>query len=152
MNLQQIHGQRDLQLLLLKEKDLSGEEWNKQNKKIVKQTEKKTGRNHRRFVSDLRKELNNEQIEKVKDGLTYGVLPKTYSGYQDMLPELTAKQKAEILKWLKEAREHAMDGGTSEEKHAWFGKYKGRINNYLSSEGYDLKKAGEEWEKRIREK
>ncbi len=33
---------------------------------------------------------------------------------------------------LWEAREHAIDGGSSEEKHAWFGKYKGRIiNNYL---------------------
>jgi hypothetical protein len=41
-----------------------------------------------------------------------------------------------------------MDGGTSQEKHAWFGKYKGRINNYLSAQGYDMKKAGEEWQKR----
>ncbi len=57
-----------------------------------------------------------------------------------MLPNLTEKQKARIMTWLVEAREHAMNGGTSEEKHAWFGKYKGRINNYLSSEGYDLKR------------
>ena len=33
-------------------------------------------------------------------------------------------------------------------KHAWFGKYKGRINNYLSAAGYDLKKEGEDWQKR----
>jgi len=49
---------------------------------------------------------------------------------------------------LLEAREHAMDAESSDKKHAWFGKYKGRINNYLSSEGYDLKKAGEDWTKR----
>ena len=33
-----------------------------------------------------------------------------------------------------------MDGSTSDEKHAVFGKYKGRINNYLSKAGYDAKK------------
>ena len=31
-----------------------------------------------------------------------------------------------------------------------FGKYKGRINNYLSAQGYDLKKEGIEWQKRIK--
>ena len=31
-----------------------------------------------------------------------------------------------------------------------YGKYKGRINNYLSSEGYDLKKASKEWAERER--
>ena len=41
-----------------------------------------------------------------------------------------------------------MDAGTSEEKHAIFGKYKGRINNYLSKAGYDMKQA----EKNLAEK
>ena len=54
---------------------------------------------------------------------------------------LTAEQKAQILAWLTEARELAMDGSTSDEKHAVFGKYKGKINNYLSKAGYDAKKA-----------
>jgi hypothetical protein len=43
-----------------------------------------------------------------------------------------------------------MDAGSSDEKHKWFGKYKGRINNYLSAAGYDMKKEGEEWQKRIK--
>ena len=34
-----------------------------------------------------------------------------------------------------------MDAGSSDEKHGWFGKYKGRINNRLSADGIDLKKA-----------
>lgn len=42
-----------------------------------------------------------------------------------------------------------MDAGTSKEKHAWFGKYKGRINNYLSAQGYDLNKESDDWHKRI---
>jgi hypothetical protein len=45
-----------------------------------------------------------------------------------------------------------MDAESSDKKHAVFGKYKGRINNYLSAEGYDLKKATEEWQQRIKER
>jgi hypothetical protein len=51
---------------------------------------------------------------------------------------------------LLEAREHAMDGGSSEEKHAIFGKYKGRINNYLSKQSFDLKTAEKELSARQR--
>jgi hypothetical protein len=84
--------------------------------------------------------------------MTYSVLEVTYRAYLDELPTLTEKQKARILADLTEAREHAMDAESSEKKHAWFGKYKGRINNYLSAEGFDMKKAGEEWAQRTREK
>jgi hypothetical protein len=39
------------------------------------------------------------------------------------------------------ARELAMDAGSSEKKHHCFGQYKGKINNFLSARGYDLKEA-----------
>ena len=84
----------------------------------------------------------------MKDGLTYGVLPKTFQVYQEMLPDLTAEQKRQILAWLTEAREQAMDASTSDEKHAWFGKYKGRINNYLSKAGIDMKQAEKDMQAR----
>lgn len=96
---------------------------------------------HYAFLGRLGAELTPAQVDQVKDGLTYGVLPLTYQVYQDMVPTLTDEQKRQILAWLIEAREHAMDGGSSEEKHRWFGKYKGRINNYLSAAGIDLKQA-----------
>ena len=35
-------------------------------------------------------------------------------------------------------------------KHAAFGKYKGRINNYLSKRGYDLVKERKAWYERIK--
>ncbi|WP_421829701.1 DUF3826 domain-containing protein [Larkinella sp.] len=104
---------------------------------------------HMDFLGRLSIDLNGQQIDQVKDGMTYGVLPITYKGYQDMLPDLTEAQKKQILTWLTEARERAMDEGTSKEKHAVFGKYKGRINNYLSAAGIDLKQAGKAWEERI---
>jgi len=96
---------------------------------------------HRRFVARLSVELSPAQIEKVKDGLTYGVVQITYNRYLELLPDLNDEQKREILATLLEAREHAMDGGSSDEKHAIFGKFKGRINNYISAQGFDLKAA-----------
>ncbi|MCH5720261.1 DUF3826 domain-containing protein [Niabella hibiscisoli] len=43
-----------------------------------------------------------------------------------------------------------MAAGSSDAKHGWFGKYKGRINNYLASRGYDLKKEREGWYERTK--
>jgi hypothetical protein len=107
---------------------------------------------HRKFLNSLSKELTADQITTIKDGMTYNVLPLTYNAYLDELPDLTEAQKTQIKTWLTEAREHAMDAESSEKKHAWFGKYKGRINNYLSAAGIDLKKAGEAWQQRIKER
>ena len=100
---------------------------------------------HRRFVARLAAQLTPAQVDQVKDGMTYGVMPITLDGYQQMLPELTDEQRHEIHAQLLEAREYAMDAGSSDAKHAVFGKYKGRINNYLSRAGIDLKQAEKEW-------
>ena len=105
---------------------------------------------HSDYISKLMMFLSPEQLDQVKDGMTYGVLPITYKGYCDMVLGLTDEQKLQMKIWLTEAREHSMDAGSSDEKHAWFGKYKGRINNYLSAAGFDMKKEGEEWQKRIK--
>jgi Protein of unknown function (DUF3826) len=107
---------------------------------------------HAQYLLKLKAELNAEQVEKVKDGMTYRIYPITYGAYLDELPNLTAEQKGKIRGWLLEARENAIDAESSEKKHAWFGKFKGRINNYLSAQGYDMKKEGEEWQKRIKER
>jgi hypothetical protein len=107
---------------------------------------------HTMFIGRLQQLLSPEQVDLVKDGMTYRVFPITYAAYQDMIPTLTETQKSKIYDWLKEARELAMDAESSDKKHAVFGKYKGRINNYLSAEGYDLKKATEDWQKRIKER
>lgn len=106
---------------------------------------------HRRFVAGLLAELTPEQVEQIKNGITYGVVPITLEAYGRLLPDLTAEQKRYIHANLLEAREYAMDAGTSDEKHAWFGKYKGRINNYLSAAGYDLKQAERDLANRTRE-
>lgn len=117
---------------------------NQEEKKLAALTQQ-----HAVFIAHLKEQLNDNQIELVKDGMTYRVFPITYAAYQDMIPTLTAAQKEKIYAWLKEARELAMDAESSDKKHAVFGKYKGRINNYLSAQGYDVKKEGEAWARRI---
>ncbi|MBP8302834.1 MAG: DUF3826 domain-containing protein [Phycisphaerae bacterium] len=107
--------------------------------KIREQADLQVGQLHQDFLARLSAELTPEQVDQVKDGMTYGVLPVTYKAYLDQNPNLTEVQKERIMAFLKEARELAMDGGTSQEKHQWFRKYKGKINNYLSAEGHTLK-------------
>ena len=106
-------------------------------------------RSHFALVAKLSLYLDDAQIELVKDGITMGVVPKTYDATLDMIPSLTEEEKAQIMAWLKEARELALDAESSKKKHEAFGKYKGRINNYLVKRGYDLKKEREEWYKRM---
>jgi hypothetical protein len=105
---------------------------------------------HTAYLSKLGTELTADQIEKVKDAMTYNKVNVTYNAYVAEVLTLTDEQKAQIKAWLVEAREYAMEGESSKRKDEIFGKYKGRINNYLSKQGYDMKKEGEEWQKRIK--
>jgi hypothetical protein len=90
---------------------------------------------HDQFIAGLSANLTPEQVEQVKDKMTYGKVQFTYAGYLAAYPDLTDQHKQKILELLKEAREEAMDGGSAEEKTAVFQKCKGRINNYLSRQG-----------------
>lgn len=105
---------------------------------------------HAKFVRDVSAVLTPAQVEAVKDHMTYGVLPNTLKAYREMLPALTDPQFAHVRQLLLVGREEALTAGSSEAKHATFGRAKGRVNNYLSAQGYDLKKAGEEWAERRR--
>lgn len=87
---------------------------------------------HARFLANLSTQLNPAQLEIVKDKMTYNKVKVTYDAYCASHPQLTDTQKAQVLELLKQAREEAMDAGSSDEKNKIFRKYKGRINNYLS--------------------
>lgn len=100
------------------------------------------------FLADLAKDLTPAQIDTVKDKLTVNKLQVTYGAYLKQNPTLTEEQKKQIHTWLTEARDEAIDGTSMDEKSDIFNKYKGRINNYLSKQGHDLKKADEEWKAR----
>ena len=90
---------------------------------------------HEKFLASLAAELTPEQVEQVKDKMTYGKVRFTYTGYLNEYPNMSAQNKQRVLELLKDAREEAMDGGSSDEKSAIFNRYKGKINNYLSAQG-----------------
>ena len=152
-DLSKIQDGRDAEIKKVKDNNsLSKEQQNVAIDKLKADADKSIDKLHKAYLKKLGKHLNEAKITQVKDGMTYGVLPITVAGYNDMLPNLTEAQKKYIYDALVEAREHAMDGGSSKEKHAWFGKYKGRINNYLSKQGYDLNKESTDWHKRVEER
>lgn len=152
-DLSKIQDGRDAEIKKIKEDaSLAKEKQNATVDKLKADADKSIDKLHKSYLKKLGKQLNEAKITEVKDGMTYGVLPITVVAYNDMLPNLTAAQKEYIYKALVEAREHAMDGGSAKEKHAWFGKYKGRINNYLSTQGYDLNKESTDWHKRVEDR
>lgn len=112
--------------------------------------DQKLYKSHFGFIADLSVYLSEKEVETVKDVLTYNVVDVTYKAQCDMIPSLKLEEKVQILAWLKEAREYAMDAESSKKKHEAFGKYKGRINNWLSKRGYNLTKEREEWAKRVK--
>jgi hypothetical protein len=123
----------------------------KKDKKLAEaQCDSKLYRSHFGFDADLSMYLKPQDIERVKDVMTFNVVKVTYEAHCDMIPTLKEEEKAQILAWLIEARELAIDAESSKKKHEVFGKYKGRINNYLTKRGYDLVKEREAWYERIK--
>ncbi len=107
---------------------------------------------HDKFLADLSEVLTPAQVERVKDQTTYNKVKVTYDAYCEIVPNMTETQRARILQLLKEAREEAMDGGSAEEKSAVFNTFKGKINNYLTAEGHELKQAYKDWSERRKPK
>lgn len=148
--LNDIYEIRDAKVKAVKESGLTGDAKNAALKAAENEKDAALYRSHFAFPASLSLFLNEEQIEAVKDGMTYGVVKVTYEATLDMIPSLKEEEKVQIYAWLVEAREFAMDAENSNKKHAAFGKYKGRINNYLAKRGYNLTKEREEWAKRVK--
>lgn len=100
---------------------------------------------HEAFLKNLGAHLAPEQIEQVKDTLTVNKVKITHNAYNEIFHGLNAEQNAFILKNLKAAREEAIDAGSMPEKSAFFKKYKIKIEAYLTTQGYDVKKCYQEF-------
>ena len=148
--LNDIYEVRDAKVKKIKESGLSGAAKDDALKAAEYEKDAALYRSHLSYPANLSLFLDEKQIEVVKDGMTYGVVKVTYDATIDMIPSLKEEEKAQIYAWLIEAREFALDAENSDKKHAAFGKYKGRINNYLVKRGYDLTKEREEWYKRVK--
>ncbi|MDA3616317.1 DUF3826 domain-containing protein [Polluticaenibacter yanchengensis] len=152
-NLNDIYNKRDSNLKALKANTgLAKDKAEATKKDIETVTKADIDKIHTQFIAELNKHLTTTQVEGVKNGLTYNVLNVTYKAYNDMIPGLKADEQKQIMEWLIEARELAMDEESSNKKHERFGKYKGRINNYLSQRGYDLQAERKAWEERLKTK
>lgn len=146
--LNDIYAERDSLKNIAKQKQ--GDEKKMLMEAAEAKKDSKLYRSHFGFDADLLIYLTADEIVTVKDVMTYNVVKVTSDAYSDMIPRLTAEEKAQILAWLKEARELAIDAENSNKKHETFKKYKGRINNYLSKRGYDISKEREAWGERVK--
>lgn len=146
--LNDIYAERDS--LKAVAKTMTGEEKKRKMEYAEMLKDQKLYKSHFGFIADLSVYLTDAEVETVKDVLTYNVVNVTYKAQCDMIPTLKEEEKVQILAWLKEGREYAIDAESSKKKHETFGKYKGRINNWLSKRGYNLTKEREEWAKRVK--
>jgi hypothetical protein len=100
---------------------------------------------HDDFINKLNGVLTPDQVDQVKDLMTYNKVTFTYSAYCNIVPNLTDEDKAKIMDLLKQAREEAIDGGSAPEKSQIFQKYKDQIDAYLNAHGHDVAKAKADW-------
>lgn len=100
---------------------------------------------HEEFIAKLSAVLMPDEVNKVKDLMTYNKVKVTYNAYCLIMPDLTDAEKTKIMELLTAAREEAIDGGSAPEKSAIFQKYKDQINSYLNANGHNTAKAFKDW-------
>lgn len=90
---------------------------------------------HDNLMSVLKAELDSTQVEAILDKYTIGKVAFTLQGYKSIVPDLTPKEEAEILKNLKQARDQAIDYKNMREISAIFEIYKTKCEQYLNNNG-----------------
>ena len=90
---------------------------------------------HENLMAGLRKDLNEEQVEKILDKYTIGKVDFTMKGYQAIVPDLTEEEAKTIRGFLEQAREQAVDYKNMEQISAIFEIYKTKAEQYLNSNG-----------------
>ncbi len=150
-NLNKVHDNRDNKIKELTESGMPADILKEKKNKLAKKADRKLLKLQKKYLRNLSKLLDKQQIYGIKEEMTLGAMTHNYRGFTEMIPTLTPEVKEHIKSQLLEARDKAMNMGSSEDKQAVFRDYKGKINNYLSEErGYDLKKEGEQWQERIK--
>ena len=94
---------------------------------------------HDNLMNVLRTELDSIQVEAILDKYTIGKVAFTLQGYKSIVPDLTTKEEAEILKNLKLAREQAIDYKNMKEISAIFEIYKTKCEQFLNNNGRNWK-------------
>ena len=94
---------------------------------------------HENLMAGLRKDLTEEQVELVLDKYTIGKVQFTLAGYKAIVPDMTALEEETILKFMKQAREQAVDYKSMKQISAIFEIYKTKSEQYLNNNGRNWK-------------
>jgi hypothetical protein len=90
---------------------------------------------HENLMSGLRKDLSEDQVEVILDKYTVGKVAFTLAGYRSIVPNITPEEETTILKFLKQAREQAIDFKNMKLISAIFEIYKTKCEQYLNANG-----------------
>ena len=105
---------------------------------------------HDNLMEVLKTELNDEQVEMILDKYTIGKVAFTLKGYEAIVPNLTDRERTEILKNLKQAREQAIDYKNMKEISAIFEIYKTKCEQYLNNNGRSWRQMYKEYTDKIK--
>ena len=105
---------------------------------------------HDSLMKTLKTELDTAQTEAILDKYTIGKVAFTLKGYQAIVPDLTAKEEAEIVKNLKQAREQAIDYKSIKEVSAIFEIYKTKCEQYLNNNGRNWRQLFKDYTDKIK--
>lgn len=94
---------------------------------------------HENLMAGLRKDLTEEQVELILDKYTIGKVQFTMNGYKSIVPNMTALEEETILKFMKQAREQAVDYKSMKQISAIFEIYKTKSEQYLNNNGRNWK-------------
>jgi hypothetical protein len=100
---------------------------------------------HASLMAGLRKDLTEEQVEQILDKYTVGKVAFTLKAYREIVPNMTAEVEAQILAYLKQAREEAVDYKSMELISGIFEIYKTKCELHLYQNGYNWKKIYKEY-------
>src|SRR4029078_1068316 len=94
---------------------------------------------HEDLMNALNKDLSPEQVEMILDKYNVGKVAFTMKGYKAIVPDLKPEEEAQIITYLKQAREHAIDYKNMNQISAIFEIYKTKSEQFLNSNGRNWK-------------
>lgn len=96
---------------------------------------------HENLMTGLRKDLTEEQVDKVLDLYTIGKYQFTLKGFKAIVPDMSEKEEAYVVQQLRMAREQAVDYKTMKgEISAIFEIYKDNVERYFNENGRNWRK------------
>jgi hypothetical protein len=90
------------------------------------------------LIGSLALLLDARQVEAVKNGMTFDMVPLSLATYARMFPTLSGPQSDQLRTWLVDAREMAVTAGSAETKLDVFRVNKMRMHAYLAAQGFDV--------------